>query len=136
MASSFIGVWVMSDFQATAVIVALFALRCIAPLVLTLVIVYIMNRLVDRWQAADDLRVMEQEDLTVRPAGGGRLGGSLPVITIPCWILRNCEPEARTDCPAFQHPGLPCWMVRSSKGGPLPAACPDCPLYKQALALA
>ncbi len=136
MASSFIGVWLMSDFQATAVIVALFALRCIAPLVLTLVVAYVMNRLVDRWQAADDLSVTGQEELTVQPAGGGLLGGSLPVITIPCWILRNCEPEARTDCPAFQHPGLPCWMVRSSKDGLLPAACTDCPIYSQALALA
>ena len=126
----------MSDFQATAVIVALFLLRCIAPLLFTLVVAYIMNRLVDRWQAADELSGVEREDLTVQPAGGGRLGRSLPVITIPCWILRNCEPEARTDCPAFQHPGLPCWMVRSSKDGLLPVACSDCPLYKQALALA
>jgi len=126
----------MSDIQAPAVIVALFLLRCIAPLLFTLVVAYIMNRLVDRWQAADDLSGVEQEDLTVQPAGGGRFGGSLPVITIPCWILRNCEPETRTDCLAFQHPGLPCWMVRSSKDGLLPAACPDCPLYKQALALA
>ena len=126
----------MSDFQATAVIVALFLLRCIAPLLFTLVVAYIMNRLVDRWQAADDLSLAKQEDLTVQPGKSGRLGVSLPVITIPCWILRNCEPEARTDCPAFQHPGLPCWMVRSSKDGLLPAACPDCPLYKQALALA
>ena len=126
----------MSDYQATAVIVALFLLRCIAPLVLTLVVGSAMNRLVDRWQAADELKVIEQEDLTVQPTKRGRLGASLPVITIPCWILRNCEPEARTDCPAFQHPGLPCWMVRSSKDGLLPAACPDCPIYSQALALA
>ncbi len=43
----------MNGFQATAVMVALFALRCVAPLVLMFAIGYLMNRLVDRWNAQD-----------------------------------------------------------------------------------
>ena len=40
----------MNDFQATAVMVALFALRCVLPMVLMLAIGYGMNKLVDHWE--------------------------------------------------------------------------------------
>jgi len=43
----------MSESEGTAVLVGLFALRCILPLAITLAFGYVMNRLVERWQDED-----------------------------------------------------------------------------------
>ena len=49
----------MSDIQAAGTIILFFALRCIAPLVVTVGIGYLMNRLVARWEA-EETAVKEQ----------------------------------------------------------------------------
>ncbi|HMT22361.1 MAG TPA: hypothetical protein PKE20_14150 [Promineifilum sp.] len=54
----------MNEFQATTVVVALFALRCIAPLLLMLVIGYGMKRLVAHWEREDAAAGMQT------PVGG------------------------------------------------------------------
>ena len=122
----------MTEPEAVAVYVGLFMLRCIAPLALTLAIGYLMNRLVDRWRAADELLepVLEivEPDITQKP------GISLPAITVPCWLMRNCTPEMRVDCPAHRQPGIPCWLVRLRVDGAMPEDCPDCPIYLDVLA--
>ncbi len=125
----------MSEFQATGIMIALFALRCIAPLVITLAIGYLMNRLVDRWQAEDAELMAGQVISPDEPQETG-LGIKKPSITIPCWILRNCDERSMADCPAKKQPGLPCWLVRMRHDGKLPAACPDCLIYVQAMAAA
>ena len=122
----------MTDTEAIAVTIGLFALRCIAPLALTLAVGYVMNRLVDRWAAADELAATEAVEL--EPAADIRPGLSLPTITVPCWIMRNCTPEMRADCPAHKEPGLPCWLVRLRVEGMMPEDCPDCPIYEGKLA--
>ncbi|UCG25875.1 MAG: hypothetical protein JSW55_07775 [Chloroflexota bacterium] len=120
----------MEETQATAILILMFALRCIAPLLLTLAIGYLMNRLVDRWQAEDAARVVD--DLpTPQPAPAP--GMRLPTITVPCWILRNCDEAAQADCPARKQPGIPCWLARLSAEGRLPDGCPDCPIYEDAM---
>lgn len=40
----------MNDSMATGVIAVLFVLRCLLPLVLTLVVGYIMNRIAAGWE--------------------------------------------------------------------------------------
>ena len=122
----------MTDTEAIAVTIGLFALRCIAPLALTLAVGYVMNRLVDRWAAADELAASDAPEL--EPAADIRPGLALPTITVPCWIMRNCTPEMRADCPAHKEPGLPCWLVRLRVEGILPQDCPDCPIYEDRLA--
>jgi len=112
--------------------IGLFALRCIAPVAFTLVIGHFMNRFVRRWQEQDsalaELYPVEAEPVVKK---GPKI--TLPTVTIPCWILRNCTPEAQAECAARQQPGLPCWIVRSRVDGILPQACPDCPIYVQAM---
>ena len=122
----------MTDTEAIAVTIGLFALRCIAPLALTLAVGYVMNRLVDRWAAADELAASEADEL--QPAADIRPGLALPAITVPCWIMRNCTPEMRADCPAHKEPGLPCWLVRLRVEGIMPKDCLDCPIYEDRLA--
>jgi hypothetical protein len=121
----------MNDFEATAILVALFALRCIAPVVLTLVVGYLMNRLVERWHEEDAAVQVAEPALPSIPAPSRSI--KLPTVTVPCWILRNCEETQKADCPAAKQPGLPCWLVRLRADGRLPATCPDCPIYAQAM---
>ena len=120
----------MDELQSSLVLAALFALRCVAPFVFTLAIGYIMNRLVDRWQAEEEAerQAVPESPATVMPAEGSRL----PVRTIPCWLLRRCDAEKRASCPAPKQPGLPCWLVKMRVEGSLPEDCPDCPIYSDA----
>lgn len=116
----------MNEFQATAVMVALFALRCVAPLVLMMAIGYLMNRLVDHWNEQDAAREAAPASvpLPVLPAQQAEVRPS-----IHCWIFRNCSEDARHECVAFKNPAIPCWLARLRVDGKLPAACADCPLY-------
>ncbi len=29
----------------------------------------------------------------------------------PCWVIRDCIPDARQKCPAYQDQSQPCWKV-------------------------
>lgn len=122
----------MSESEGTAALVALFALRCIMPLALTLAFGYLMNRLVDRWQAED---AASQEGLAkVEPAVSEPSSGIvLPAITIPCWIINKCKEKERDNCAAYKQPGIPCWLARLRSDGALPPDCPDCGIYLQAM---
>lgn len=116
----------MNGFQATAVMVALFALRCVAPLVLMVAIGYLMNRLVDRWEAQDAAQAAPASvPLPVLPAQQAEVRPS----SIHCWVFRNCDEAARNECVAFKNPAIPCWLARLRVDGKLPAACAGCPLY-------
>jgi hypothetical protein len=124
----------MEEAQASGVLFLMFALRCIAPLVLTLGIGYLMNRLVDRWEAEESQREDTVAPIpatipvaaSTTPSGSGR-----PAITIPCWILRNCDEVAQADCAARKQPSIPCWLARLRAEGQLPDGCPDCEIYEE-----
>jgi hypothetical protein len=120
----------MDEIQSSLVLTALFALRCVAPFAITLAIGYLMNRLVDRWQAEEEAeqQAVPERSATVMPSDGRRL----PVRTIPCWLLRRCDDDKRANCPAPKQPGLPCWLVKMRVEGSLPEDCPDCPIYSDA----
>jgi hypothetical protein len=127
----------MNEVEATTALVALFVLRCIAPLVITLAIGYLMNRLVDRWRAQDEAQfagALEHELTEAMSTADENLGIKLPTVTVPCWVMRNCSEAAQADCFARKHPGLPCWLVRLRAEGKLPSSCPDCPVYDDVLA--
>ena len=117
----------MEEPQAAGVLFLMFALRCIAPLLLTLGIGYLMNRLVDRWDAEEEQ--VEQVDVP-QPAPARSPAIALKTINVPCWILRNCDESVRADCPACKQPGIPCWLARLRAEGKLPEGCPDCEIYE------
>jgi hypothetical protein len=64
----------MSEFNAALVMIALFALRCVVPLALTLGLGYVMNRLVDRWERR---RCQAGDRGTRSPAGAGITSGAI-----------------------------------------------------------
>lgn len=128
----------MNELEATAVLIGLFALRCIAPLLITIGLCYLMNRLIDRWEAEEVLA--EREDaLPVpvpqpQPAAPGVV--RQPALSIPCWLFQNCDESRRARCAAYRRQGIPCWQARLLEEGKLPDTCPSCPRYIAAQAAA
>ena len=122
----------MDEIQANAVLFLMFALRCIAPLALTLAIGYLMNRLVDRWEA-EEAGVETVAEPSPSPAATPTPGLRLPTVTVPCWILRNCDEASQADCAARKQPGIPCWLARLRAEGAMPDGCPDCPVYEDVM---
>ena len=135
----------MNEFEATGVMVLLFALRCIAPFVLLMGVGYFMNRMVDKWER-EAQETKEQEALPetqpgqifpetpaiAQPAFAKPSLEKKPAIQLPCWMIKNCDPATRPDCAAHQQRGKPCWVARLAAEGVLPSGCPDCPVYQAA----
>lgn len=113
----------MSELQATIVFLALFALRCVLPLVLTVVIGTLMNRMLARWEEQD--KAASTPPVTPKPAAQPALRRSLA-----CWVFQNCE---ASDCPAYSNRSAPCWQLRAQGEGQLPAECIDCDIYTDAV---
>jgi hypothetical protein len=124
----------MNEFQATAVIVVLFALRCVVPLVLLIAIGYGMNRLVDHWEREDKARSVAQPPIPLPMAA--RTPTEAPKSKIPCWVFNNCDEKKRDACPAYANPSVACWLARLRAEGRVPAKCAGCALYTGAPALA
>lgn len=124
----------MNEFQATTVMVALFALRCVLPIVLLAAIAYGMRHLVKHWEKEEAAWPKPQPSIPLpmaadKPERPSRL-------SIPCWVFNNCDEDARKNCPAFIHQPVLCWLARLGVEGSVPAKCADCPLYSGAPAFA
>lgn len=125
----------MSEFNATLVMISLFALRCVVPIALTIGLGYVMNRLVDRWEAEDAQRTIPVP--VARPtAAGFQAEPGRSILSLPCWVTNSCPEKKAAGCAAFLAPHLPCWEARRQTEGALPARCADCPRYQVAFAVA
>ena len=137
----------MNEFEATGVMVLLFALRCIAPLVLLMGVGYFMNRMVDKWEREAQEQQAKEREVIPEPQPGqifpekpGIAQPALakpslekkPAVQLPCWVFKGCDPATRADCAANQQRGKPCWVARLAAEGALPSGCPDCPIYQTA----
>ncbi|WP_420642926.1 hypothetical protein [Candidatus Leptofilum sp.] len=108
----------MNGTQATFTMILLFALRCLVPLVLVLGIGYVMNWLVDRWEA-------EAASSTPLSAGVAKQKPTR------CWAYIQCQKELRDECPGFKKQITPCWLLRTRAEDNLPDDCLTCPIYKE-----
>lgn len=115
----------MNEWQAMFVMIGLFVLRCILPLLVTVGLGYLMNRLVDRWEAEEEVERQRAPQPQKRPDPAVVTA----ILSVPCWLMNSCPPDRRENCPAFQSQGIPCWSARERAEGALPANCPDCPRY-------
>lgn len=88
---------IMSESGATFVMILLFALRCVVPLVLTILIGWLMNRLVDKWEAEEAVRVFHHCEVTDCPAYENT--------AVPCWqtkITSSGQLPAKCEtCPIY-----------------------------------
>ena len=110
----------MNDFTGVTL---LFALRCIVPLAITLLIGYAASRLYARWEAEAGVKTRVQLKPVLRTAEGP-----------DCWTVRGCNQASRAKCPAYQRPELTCWSARMVVEGTLPPSCPTCGLFAPGLA--
>jgi hypothetical protein len=120
----------MNEFQGIAVMAALFALRCIVPLVVVVLIGYAMNRLAARWDAE------EAAQPAAKPPVPLAMASRSAALSVPCWVFKNCDETKRAGCPAYQNPTLACWAALTRAEGRLPARCADCARYTGAPTLA
>lgn len=116
----------MNEFQATTVMVALFALRCVLPIVLLAAIAYGMKQLVRHWEKEEAAAPRPQPSIALPMAARPERP---PKLSIPCWVFNNCDDDTRKRCPAFIHQPALCWLARLAAEGNVPAQCADCPLY-------
>ena len=115
----------MDKFTGSLVMVLLFVLRCVIPLVLTLLIGRAMNSLVDKWEAEDAARAKESEPVV--PAVGPMVLEQPDLTTlVRCWVFHDC---GQTDCKAYQNPDSLCWKIKTEESGQLPDKCQQCPYY-------
>ncbi len=122
----------MDEFQAAGMMVLLFALRCVAPLVLTMGVGYLMNRMVDKWEREAEVQLTSVPERKQPVEVGVLVAEKRPLSSLPCWLTTGCRPEKRKSCPAFLQRDKPCWAARLAVEGVLPADCPDCPVYQHA----
>jgi hypothetical protein len=111
----------VGEVQATGILIIMFALRCVLPLALVLLLGYFTNRLVDRWEA----------EATAVPRERPVVPAAKPNRALPCWLVRQCDPARQATCAAARNTAVACWVARTAQEGHLPANCDGCPVYNQ-----
>ena len=117
----------MDWFWQAAIILGMFVLRLGIPLLITLAVGYWLRRLDAKWQAealAQQVAQEIQSDAEQQPDFE-----IYKVIDQPCWELKGCSAAVCEQCPAFQQPDMPCWLVRYRAEGRLPANCYRCKMF-------
>lgn len=109
----------MFGFEEAAAFMLGLLLRFAIPIVLTLLAVWFFRRLDRRWQA----EAQERARLQMALAAAGRT---------PCWEEKQCSPDRREHCPAYQQEGVLCWQIFRDKEGNLKPPCLDCGVFVNA----
>ena len=117
----------MDKFTASFVMTFLFALRCLVPLALTVLIGWAMNRLVDKWEAEEAAAVLTKPVPIRREQMPALSARPSRTELVRCWVFRDC---GRTDCAAYQNPDVICWQKKTDESGHLPVACTQCAYYQ------
>ena len=91
-------------------------LRIAVPLLATLLVVFLLKKLDERWKKESDIGVGQQV----------RVGN------VGCWELNSCPKEKRALCKAYQNQDTPCWQVFREKNGRLQERCIGCDVFRQA----
>jgi hypothetical protein len=105
--------------EFSAVIVG-FAIRFGIPLALTLLVVFGLKRLDERWRKS---ALENRNRLAVTGLAPRNIG---------CWLINNCSAESKANCKAYAHPEMPCWQAYRDEQGNLRESCRGCQVYIEA----
>ncbi len=102
-------------------LLAMFALRLGIPVVGTILICHVLDRLSVRRAA----QLANERRLRQKTAGQAQQ----VVRALHCWEIKRCDPETMEACPAHQRPNLPCWLALQLAGVQLSDECHSCAMY-------
>lgn len=102
----------METLTSLFYILAGFFLRLAIPIVGTLLLVVILRKLDERWQAEAERQPM-------------------PMDKPECWKIKGCAAEQIENCPALKS-SLPCWQVYRLPNGYLNEECISCKVFVEA----
>jgi hypothetical protein len=86
--------------------------RLAIPIAATLLVIYILRKLDNRWQAEADLQPVQIEKTE-------------------CWKVKGCSTDESKNCAAIKSQ-LPCWQVKRLPNGYLNEDCLSCPVFIEA----
>ena len=92
-------------------------LRFAIPISITGLIIIWLRWLDGRWQ--------EEAEKYIRLVGNVSFWEG----RTPCWDAKNCSPERRNSCPAYQNGQKACWQVLSEQDGRLKDECLGCNVF-------
>ncbi len=104
----------MDGLNSLLAFLAGLGLRLAIPLAITILTVYILRKVDERWQAE-----------------AGQVPPTLTVEKPRCWEIKKCAPELRRACPSPTSPE-PCWQIHRKANGYLSEACLTCDVFCQA----
>lgn len=90
-------------------------LRLALPILATVLIVFLLKRVDERWKRDADVGAQ-----IVKPGNVG------------CWDVNNCPEENRAACKAYQNTDMPCWQVFRRDDGRLQERCIGCDVFRHA----
>jgi hypothetical protein len=102
----------METLTSILYIVAGLLLRLAVPILGTILLVFFLRKLDERWQAEAELYPQAAE----KPE---------------CWKIKGCTPQQTGNCKAYQSK-LPCWQVYRLPNGYLKEECLSCRVFTEA----
>jgi membrane-associated phospholipid phosphatase len=110
----------MEGIMGTAAVILGLLLRFGLPILVTVFFVWLLRRLDQRWQREGaQAEVVIPDEIRL-------------FSTLRCWILNDCTPEQRENCPAFVEALRPCWQVHRNGNGSMKEECLACQVFKTA----
>ena len=106
----------MEGIEAILSIVIGFLVRFGFPILITILAVYVLRRLDNRWIAEAE----EEGLIKVAAKNPG------------CWNAKNCSAEKRAKCPAFKNQDVPCWQLFREEDGRMQENCLGCDVFIKA----
>ena len=108
----------MNEFSVILTLIAGLLLRFGIPIGITVLLVYALRRLDQKWQREVEL---EAQSELVQVSFFEK---------IRCWATNECSQENRDTCQAFLERGRPCWQVHRDISGDMQPECLDCSVFK------
>jgi len=87
-------------------------IRLAVPIALTALLIISLRKLDARWQKEAELQPMA-------------------TASVECWNAKNCSPEQRENCMAYQT-AVPCWQAKRLPNGYLREECLSCEIFTKA----
>lgn len=110
----------MNELSVILTLIAGLLLRFGIPIGITVLLVYTLRRLDQKWQREVEL------------AAQAELVQVSLFDKIRCWATNDCSQENHDTCQAFLERGRPCWQVHRDVSGEMQLECLDCPVFKGA----